>query len=291
MKAIAAIRTNRWTEEEERMLTSLREGFGDDVAVVFHSRPGDVEPPARVIDINRRWLKRARLRFPGDWGWRCGDYFYYALRTTLPEYDYYWLVEPDVLFSGNARDFFDRFSNNTDDLLGVAPGTFPDKSHPFLETLQHLEPCRAIFALTRFSGRALDRLLELRRANSQLEVSWRGFANDELFTFSHVHADPELTIGNLAEIAPDWFEGASFKTDPDILYEQVVNDPQLANKVFHPVKRKSSYKVSLATRLSNKNAFLRRMKPQLVHLSDEDIDEIAELARQNVLEALKSARA
>ena len=290
MSAIAAIRTNRWTDEEERMLATLQMVDGLEVTVVFHNRAGDVVPPVPVVDVNDDVMQGMGLATPSDWGWRCGDYFYYALRAARPEYDHYWLVEPDVLFTGDPTGFFAAFDGDNSDLLGIDPRPEKDRSHPFLETLQHLDPYRTIFALTRFSGRALDRLVALRRENGRQKVSWRGFANDEYFTFSHAHADPDLSIGNLVAGAPGWFDGARFRTDPDLLITEIEGDPALADKVFHPVKSHEHWKASVATRLSNKTAFLRRMKPTLDCLSARDVADIADMARANVLAAIEEVR-
>jgi len=289
MKSIAAIRTNRWTEEEERLLDSLNEAF-ETVIVVFQNRPKDISLPIPVVDVNDATLKKLGLGFPTTWGWQCGDFFYYSLRQAFPDFDHYWLVEPDVVFTANCRNFFEAFEQCEDDVLGYQPSPFPNDAHPFLETLQHLTPYRAIFALTRFSGLALDRLLELRRVNSKIPVSPRGFANDELFMFSYAHADNMLRIGDLNDFAPNWFAGAELTTNPERLLEEVLSNPQNTGKVFHPVRTKDRYKEALATRLSNKNGFLRRMKRELQYMSNDDMSDIARLAHDNVLKALKDTR-
>ena len=290
MSSVVAIRTNRWTSEEERLVANLQQAKGEDVVVVFHNRPEGVEPPVPVIDLNDQVCEAMGLGLPHDWGWRCGDYFYYALRAARPDYEFYWLVEPDVMFTGDPSSFFAAFEGDERDLLGVSPGPFENKAHPFLSTLQHLEPYRAIFALTRFSGRALDRLLPQRQASAKVPKLVRKFANDEFFTFSTVQADPELSIGDLVEGAPSWFDGAYVESDPDLLIDLVRDDESLRNKVFHPVKTKEFWMTSVAHRLSNKTAFLKHMVPSLKKLSDEEIEAMAQMAHDNVLAALKKAR-
>lgn len=290
MSSVVAIRTNRWTSEEERLVANLQQAKGEDVVVVFHNRPEGVVPPVPVIDLNDQVCEAMGLGLPHDWGWRCGDYFYYALRAARPEYEFYWLVEPDVMFTGDPSSFFAAFEGDDRDLLGVSPGPFENKAHPFLSTLQHLEPYRAIFALTRFSGRALDRLLPQRQASAKVPKLVRKFANDEFFTFSTVQADPELSIGDLVEGAPSWFDGAYVESDPDLLIDLVRDDESLRDKVFHPVKTKEFWMTSVAHRFSNKTAFLKHMVPSLKKLSDEEIEAMAQMAHDNVLAALKKAR-
>jgi hypothetical protein len=40
-----------------------------------------------------------------------------AFRKIKPEYDYYWIVEYDVEFSGHWSELFNAFADNTSDLL------------------------------------------------------------------------------------------------------------------------------------------------------------------------------
>ena len=290
MKSIVAIRTNRWTSEEERLLACLEEAGLNEIAVVFHNRPDGIEPPLRTVDIDETICQTMGLGLPDDWGWRCGDYFYYALRRACPEFDHYWLIEPDVFFAGDARKFFAAFEQDDRDVLAIDPKPFDDGSHPFLATLQHLTAYRAIFALTRFSGRALDKLLPLRCTNSQAQVNKRRFANDEFFAFSNVAADETLSLGNLVERAPDWFDGGYFSTNPDLLIDMLRDDPAAQGKVFHPVKSKEYWIASVATRLANKTGFLSKMGPSLSKLSDDEIELLADQARGKLLSAIQDAR-
>jgi len=290
MRSIAAIRTNKWTGEEERMLARLRQAFGDDVAVGFHKRPADVTPPVDVVDLTADWAKAHDLRMTRDWGWRCGDYFYYALREAKPDYDFYWLVEPDLLFTGDPSGFFGAFDGDETDLLGVDPGPFAEKNHPFLEGLNGMAPHRAIFALTRFSGRALDKLLPLRVANGKADVGPRAFTNDELFTFSHVAADQGLSLGSLCDRAPSWFDGARVATDPDLLIDALEGDTALENKVFHPVRGKEAFKEGVADRLASRMGYLQKMGGSWAHLDDADIADIAARAHDRIHDALKRAK-
>lgn len=285
MKSIVAIRTNKWSTEEERLLASLRLVQGMDVVVVFHNRPDGLDIPADVVDIDNKWIEARGLRYTHDWGWRCGDYFYYALRSAKPNFDYYWLVEPDVLFSGNPDGFFKAYETATEDLLGVRIDDC-SASHPYASTLTGMKLCRAIFALTRFSGKALDILLPLRVEISKIPCPGRNVANDEMFTFSNVQNHPELTLGTLTDRAPQWFEGAYVDTDPDILIDAILNDPTKAGKVFHPVCGREPFKAAVAGRLSATTGFLGRMCESLACLDDEDFIDISQYAADNLLKRL-----
>jgi hypothetical protein len=289
MASIAAIRTNRWTEEEERLLARLRAAFGADVAVVFHDRPAGVAPPAPVIDINAGWVAAQGLALVPDWGWRCGDYFYYALRAARPGHDAYWLVEPDVYFTAEPVDFFHAFDDVTHDGLGYGLGPFP-ADHRFARGLGGLAPWRAIFALTRFSGVALDRLLALRRAAAAGPVSQRDYPNDELFAFSHLAADPAMTLGRLEDVAPDWFHGVQFATDPDLLVDLLQPGPS-GGRIYHPVRGRAAFVAALARRMAGNAGVAQRMRWQVAALSEAEVEAVAAATAEITRQMLQGLRA
>lgn len=284
MSSIAAIRTNRWGEEEVRLLARLAPVFGDDLAVVFHDRPAGVMPPAGVVDIGDEWAEANGFALVPDWGWRCGDYAYYALRAARPGYDFYWLIEPDVHFTSDAGAFFERFRHASDDVLGHALAPF-DRDIRFTRGLPGMAHFRAIFALTRFSGRALDRLAGIRRGLNRAPVSMRDYPNDEVFAFSCAMADPALTCGRLDDRAPDWFEQTQFAPDPDLLYDAVAGAAR-PGKVMHPVRGRDGFKRALGTRLAANTGILMRMREAIDLLDDGDIDDIAAVAADHVRQSL-----
>lgn len=284
MRPIIAIRTHRWSEEEERLLAALRGVAGHDLAVVFHNRPAGLALPLDVIDIGEDWLAANGLRAVPDWGWRCGDYFYYALRAARPARPFYWLVEPDVFFHGEANDFFARFAGETADALGYRPGPYT-AIHAFARGLPDLPLHQAVFALTRLSGRAIDRLAELRRAYGRRAVQPRFYTNDELFVFSNIAADPGLTIGALEAAAPDWFDGVTFAPSPDLLAETVA--ATRPSRVFHPVLGRASFKRALAARIGAEHAFLRNQRTDIARLDDAEIEDVVAMVAERARAELR----
>lgn len=273
MTTFAAIRTHRWGEDEERLAALLLPVFGDRLCVVFHNRPADLMPPLPVVDMTDAWVRANGLRVTHDYGWRCGDYAFYALRQARPGADHYWLVEPDVMFTGPVADFFAGMEDVAADALGVR---FAEVSpqHRFARTMPPGMPLmRAIFALTRFSGRALDRLWTLRRAYSATRVMPRNFANDEIFAFSHLGVQPDMVLAAVADLAPDWFADTTVETDPDMLID--VLHGRTAPGVFHPVRARASFREAVAKRAAGQAHFFAAMRPSLAHLTDEDIAAIA----------------
>lgn len=288
-KTMAAIRTHRWGEDEQRLYQTLRPIFGDDMAVVFHNRPAnlDLNLHLKTIDINGAWLKHKGLRAVRDWGWRCGDYFYYALREACADYDQYWLIEPDVLFNGDAEDFFDRFADVGADALGFGLASVP-RSHPFASAMDAQLPLRrAIFALTRFSGPALDHLLETRRANGHEPCRPRHYPNDEIFAFSHIGADDRFRLEALEAHAPKWFDDTVLTTDPDMFVDAIRLREDAHGKIFHPASGREAFKHAVAQRLVNRSGYLNRMTESLDCLEDSDLQDIAEKAKQSFLATLR----
>lgn len=287
MTIAVAIRTHRWDADAQRLHGLLAPVLGDALCTVFHNRPADVQPPCPVIDINDGWLRANGLRVQPDWGWRCGDYFLYALRKARPDADFYWLIEPDVHFTMSPSVFFDRMAALTQDFLGVQI-TPMDPKHRFSKGLPGMPLWRAIFALTRFSARAVDVLFPLRQAYGQGDVPARFFTNDETFCVSHLTAAKGMTLASMAEIAPDLFPKGGFDTDPDRLIDSFANHD--AAGVFHPVRHRDSFIDAVAARVTANMGFLGAMQPSLDLLTDADVAAISsEIARRSEV-ALRKAR-
>ena len=282
---IAAIRTHKWDEATEALANRLRPVFGDNLVVVFHNRPADVTPPIPVVDINEDSVKAMALDPVSDWGWRCGDYFLYALRKARPEADFYWLIEPDVFFTGDIEDFFARTEGRTEDLLGTRIEK-QDSGHRFAKGMPGIKHWRAIFALVRFSGRALDILLAQRQAYAKLGFN-RFYANDETFCFSTAKADPRLTMASLSEIMPDWVRHAQVATDPDMLLDLVIDRQDRG--IYHPVRTRDNFIASLADRIAN-TGFLSAMRPSLARLTPENEAEVLRQAGRKILADLHEVR-
>jgi hypothetical protein len=82
-----------------------------------------------------------------------------------PEYDYYWLVEYDVEFSGRWSEFFNAFADNTSDLL--CTNMFRHETNPTWGWWKTLvwphgpkpELIRAFFPFARLSAQAIDAII------------------------------------------------------------------------------------------------------------------------------------
>lgn len=288
MRQIAAIRTHRWGEDEERLAAALRPAFGENLVVVYHNRPEERELPLPAVDLRLDWVRSNGLRVVPDWAWRCGDYGYYALRQARPDFDHYWLIEPDVFFHGPAEKFFAAFDAVTADGLGLRPQSDVRDNHPFCRSLKPLELYRAIFALTRFSGRALDRLYALRRQTRNDEKRRWAYPNDELFAFTHLANEPELSLEGFEQHAPGWIDPESVVTDPDFLLDAILQRDDAEGKIYHPVRSRASFKAAVTARIADRGGFLDRMQESLAHLEDAELQDIAAAAQERFLARLRA---
>ncbi len=287
MKVIAAIRTHVWGDQEDRIMAQLMPVFGDDLCVVFHNRKPDVVPPIPVVDLTDAWVEQNGLRRISDYGWRCGDYFLYALRQARPDADFYWIIEPDVLFTGDPAEFFARTGEHPVDLIGAETEAL-GPHHRFAVTLTGLQGYRCLFALTRVSGLALDKLFALRQIYSAQAVPSRRFANDEAFVWSHVKADRTLTTAVLVDIVPEWLRQRKLRADPDMLLDSF--DGLTEPGVFHPVQSRQHFARAVAKRIAGSLSYLGRMTESLAFLTDQEIADMTEQVAKAVEANLRAAR-
>ena len=120
--------------------------------------------------------------------WRCGDYGFYAARRALPQYDGFWMIEPDVrLMDDRPSDILDRFPGpeEIDFLAGRLRLAEGDWDWDVTMDAAEGPVWRCLFAVTRLSARAIDHLHEQRRRASATHLA-EGRApslwpNDEAF--------------------------------------------------------------------------------------------------------------
>ena len=286
-RSIIGIRTNKWTVNEQRVFDALSDYWGDDIKVLFHNRPEDCVPPCDVVDINDALIEKMQLRAIHDWGWRCGDYAYYALRQGHPDYKYYWLIEPDVFVSGEARAFFSLFEAESADVIGLDVAEF-DPNHRFATHVGNAKPMRAIFALTRFSGAAIDFAYRRRVNYASKSVPPYNYANDELFMFSHTLSRAEFKLGQFREIAPTWFADVQFETNPDLIDALVEQDLKGQNKILHPVVDRMTIVRALAKRMVGRTGVLSQNITELRALSSSELDKLADYARDELRNHLRA---
>jgi hypothetical protein len=150
---------------------------------------------------------------------------------------------------------------------------------------------RAIFAMTRFSGAALDYAYKQRQAYSKENIPERVYANDELFMFSYLLAAGMFRVADRMIVAPDWFVDVQFDTAPDLLVEHVEIDFISKNKILHPVVDRKFFKKALAKRMVGRTGVLAQSRRELNTMTSVELDEIADIARAQLREHLRAFEA
>jgi hypothetical protein len=187
------IRTHYADDQLRGFIDQLRAEAAFDVFVLADETRG----PIALGDVQKIVLTPQLPAELGLYGrtpnllWRCGDYALYAARRALPDYDAYWMIEPDVrLCSASPTGILARFPppDQADFLAAHLRPAEPDWNWARTMSPDDGPVWRCLYALTRVSARALDALFEERERLSQLfDDSGRDPAfwpNDEVFTAS-----------------------------------------------------------------------------------------------------------
>jgi hypothetical protein len=225
------------------LLDTLRGAFLDsEIFFVVDERRGPVLLPDGVakVSVTDATLTELGVFAHPNWGWLCGDYFYYSLRAHTDKYEYYWLCEPDVFFSlDSTAEFFRSFERDEAAFLAATfskrqgLGWFWEKCLPFLGVN---ELYGALFPLTRLSGPAID---HLRKRRIALEDRYQSdkerielWPNDECFVSSMLTADgfacKDLASGPIAGLF------GKFSTDTPYLISCLQSETP-SQAIVHPV--------------------------------------------------------
>ncbi len=214
-RTVYAIRTHRDSAAVRRLHNELTEAVGPaSVFVVVDELTGTTDWPTLYsrVAVTPALLAKLCLQNVRDAGWLCGDYSYYAMADAF-QFDYMWLVEPDVRFANvDLKRFFGQFADCTLDFLARGMGPAGDWYwRPFLEARGMENIWRCHFALTRASRPAISAALRLRRHTAAVAVPQQlGYPNDEsVFATAVVAAG--LQWGDLQEFNPGSYRYFSFE--------------------------------------------------------------------------------
>ena len=124
MRELIVVRTHLADAPSLAAFDRYAAASGRDVTFCCDERKGPVETGSRrKVTLDAAAMEALGLLPHPNAGWRCGDYFYYATRAAMPDHDFYWLVEPDVLV--NAPDlaaFLDGFADPATDFTAARLG-------------------------------------------------------------------------------------------------------------------------------------------------------------------------
>lgn len=254
-KTVIGIRTNTWTLMEQQLYLKLLQYFSaENIFVIVDECNKTASSPVFPLFLNKiSWdkdfIKEESLlnynHFNRGIGWLCGDYFYYAFSKYVKA-DYYWLIEPDVLFSfENVGDFFSSFEALSDDglLANIKPLSETDYWQKSSQIINQKEQFGCLFALSRLSWNAVEICKQERQKFSQLYKDNQAYSFNNNPLTIHFPNDESLVINTLKK------EGLSVRNFKDILpksfnffsYHQWFSMPQqdvlpVKEQVIHPAR-------------------------------------------------------
>ena len=187
-------------------------------------------------------------------GWRCGDYCYYVTRQACPDFDVYWLIEPDVrIHTFDLGGFLGQFAGNPADLLAAQYGP-RDGVWGWSRTILPLglKPFGCLYPITRLSGRAVDRLYEVRRAHSaDPAIAERdAWPNDEAFTASVLSAGG-FTCEDFNSSGLTCYTGHTLAVTAVVDYDRVEAQPA-DGLIYHPVRDFDTWLAQADKRITEK---------------------------------------
>ena len=181
--------------------------------------------------------------------WRCGDYGLYAARRAVPQYDGFWMIEPDVRVNADRpSDVLARFPGpgEVDFLAGRLRPAEAD-----WDWMVTMDPAggpiwRCLFAVTRVSARAIDLLHETRLRASAAQVAEgrdpKLWPNDEAFVATTL-AHSGLCVRDLNDFGPVYDEAGFSFWFP--LSEREVAASGREGFIYHPVLGGNAYFLKL----------------------------------------------
>lgn len=262
MKSLFVLRCHQFKNPERYLLNFVEPYFGqDNILVVADERNYQVNTGKwKKAALNQQRIKELGILNHQNCGWLCGDYFLYIAQQACPDYDFYWLCEPDVYFSfKTAHDFFKEFENKqAADLF--APFFGKRLEHWLWSKMVEViskDVYGCLFPIVRVSRKAVCHLLAERVLLTNLfleqNLSHSEWPNDESYVCTTLQRDKFL-CRNINDIQK--FLGPDFGLTP-ILWDVAINGPH-RNRVLHPVVPATHYhrKFSLAF----KNEFSPQIK-------------------------------
>ena len=246
----ALIRTNRIGNVEIQLYNYLRQYFDDRVFIVLDNFSGSTIVPdnmaANVIKIDHALLSEIEIPYFDRIAWVCGDIFYYAaLHRIGNRFDFFWLVENDVVINfDNPSDFFSGFVTASHDFLAptlgsVGPDWYWTKAAARWLEVSEVKGC--LFPITRMSAQAVQHLA-LKRSQQfianrdMLLQSVEGrIPNDEAFCATVLHRDGFL-CADMKNFAPEkCFSIETFHSDYPVMPEEARLESR-HGRVLHPVR-------------------------------------------------------
>lgn len=184
------LRTNHIDECIENKAIHLEKITGYDVIICIDCIFSDIQYnlKCKFVKLTKEFLLENGLLILNNTGWLCGDYSYYCVSKTFGDYEFYWMIEPDVFLNFDDPNIFkkiDDFNNNNFDYISsyfnkANEGWYWTK---IIGMFYEKQLYSSFFAITRISKKSIKYLMIDRlRLSNMFYINNNGqFPNDESF--------------------------------------------------------------------------------------------------------------
>lgn len=250
MRTVFGIRSNKFGAPEERLYYQISSEMGidkDDIYFVLDKATfsGEIPYSYNIVWMDTNESPLNSLYVPAKVGWLCGDYFYYSLKHSVIA-DYYWLIETDVLFGKDCKDFFYDCCMDESDFLAVNQNK-KDDSWYWYESAKIISDdiYGCAFPVTRMSNQAIDACFNERKAMANHFKDHRGlrYPNDESLVATCV-SKKLLSSNDIKNIFKISYSG--FSTVIPLHIDAIKN----SNGLFHPALEWDEYIEKVPSRLT-----------------------------------------
>ena len=244
--SVVLVRTNKLDENTRKITKLVCPYFQSNVYIVledYSNKNLTIELKGNVITLGGKFLEESKLQYFPKVGWQCGDYILYGASKVL-NYDYFWLVEPDLRFTLDVNELFSKLEKNDHDLIGIHFGyREPNWSwYPSMTDLYKDKISGLYFPFLRISKNAVDfclqKRIEYKNIPSIKSLNFEGtgmikeYANDEAFIATTLRNNRFSCI-SMNKLTDDELK-EYFSTELPIL-EDELGQAYLQGKIIHPV--------------------------------------------------------
>lgn len=153
------------------------------------------------------------------------------------EYNFLWIIEDNVGFSGNINKVLDYYKNDYSDLISLEPEIVDNGfKYSNCATLKYLEYKRKCFE----DEVAYEIPMQVQRWSNKLLNSLKKYLNKNYHRYGGAYAIEVALMDNLSTKTIDYkFIGNRFDDIKSVTYQmwlRIINDNSTINKFYHPLK-------------------------------------------------------
>jgi hypothetical protein len=239
--------------KEYMKIRDAAEGIGGDTFFLYHARSDEIQHPLEAIINCYRFTDKgmSELNYPMIGRKMIPGHCHFPLFLFFrdyPDYDFYWIIEYDVRFSGDWRFFFNSFEEVDRDYLACHIREFSREPEWIFWTLQHPEKSvpihsrfRSFNPIYRLSRRSLE-FMEL-----SLRDGWCGHQEVVLPTLLFNNGFTMMDFGGSGRFTLPGMENRFYISPRPKVRGTLTNGTMRwrpifrrtgtkANKLYHPVK-------------------------------------------------------